>query len=157
MVGVLLKLKKRQRLLPRVLVVERIRKRRRTEVKEKEIVSPHHYLHKLLGVSETLAVDIIASMKKKGAEKEKIEKYENILAKWKADLPQMIRMKKLKLLLVPLIVFKLMNLGKKFLLNTFRLTIMKLLRKLKKKLYKLISNWFLPENNLWLKLWKKLV
>merc|ERR1739845_326979 len=29
--------------------------------------------------------------KKKGAEKEKIEKYENILAKWKADLPQMIK------------------------------------------------------------------
>merc|ERR1712130_986091 len=57
------------------------------EVKEKEVVAPMYYLNKLVGITETVAGDVLKTMKKKNASPEAIQKYQNILDEWKKYLP----------------------------------------------------------------------
>merc|ERR1712130_739873 len=61
------------------------------EVKEKEVVAPMYYLNKLVGITETVAGDVLKTMKKKNASPESIQKYQNILDEWKKDLPRMLK------------------------------------------------------------------
>jgi len=61
------------------------------EIKEKEVVAPMYYLNKLVGITETVAGDVIKNMKKKGANAEKIAKYQQIIDEWKKNLPQMMK------------------------------------------------------------------
>merc|ERR1711959_535698 len=58
--------------------------------KEQEIVAPQYYLGKLIDITENIAKEVIGSMKKKGADSEKVAKYQKILDDWKADLPNLL-------------------------------------------------------------------
>merc|ERR1712173_294722 len=44
-------------------------------IKEKEVVAPMYYLNKLVGITETVAGDVLKTMKKKNASPEAIKKY----------------------------------------------------------------------------------
>jgi len=61
------------------------------EVKEKEVVAPMFYLNKLVGITETIAGDVLKTMKKKNASPEAIQKYQTILEEWKKDLPRLMK------------------------------------------------------------------
>merc|ERR1712233_214305 len=61
------------------------------ERKAKEVVAPMYYLNKLVGITETVAGDVLKTMKKKNASPEAIQKYQNILDEWKKDLPRMLK------------------------------------------------------------------
>merc|ERR1712125_63625 len=65
-------------------------KEEKKEEKEQEIVAPQYYLGKLIDITENIAKEVIGSMKKKGADSEKVAKYQKILDDWKADLPNLL-------------------------------------------------------------------
>merc|ERR1712000_655675 len=65
-------------------------KEEKEEEKEQEIVAPQYYLGKLIDITENIAKEVIGSMKKKGADSEKVAKYQKILDDWKADLPNLL-------------------------------------------------------------------
>merc|ERR1712107_401717 len=48
-------------------------------IKEKEVVAPMYYLNKLVGITETVAGDVLKTMKKKKASPEAIQRYEHML------------------------------------------------------------------------------
>jgi len=60
-------------------------------IKEKEVVAPMYYLNKLVGITETVAGDVLKTMKKKNASPEAIQKYQNILDDWKKELPTLLK------------------------------------------------------------------
>merc|ERR1711915_276481 len=62
-----------------------------TDSQEEEVVAPMYYLNKLVGITETVAGDVLKTMKKKNASPEAIQKYQNILDEWKKDLPRMMK------------------------------------------------------------------
>jgi len=60
-------------------------------IKDKEVVAPMYYLNKLVGITETVAGDVLKTMKKKNASPEAIQKYQNILDDWKKELPTLLK------------------------------------------------------------------
>merc|ERR1711915_729527 len=62
-----------------------------TDSQEEEVVAPMYYLNKLVGITETVAGDVLKTMKKKNASPEAIQKYQTILDEWKKDLPRLMK------------------------------------------------------------------
>merc|ERR1712137_97765 len=61
------------------------------EVKDTELVSASAYLKALTDVTAEVSNDVIQLMKKKKSPAEKVQHYENIIAEWKKELPNMIK------------------------------------------------------------------
>merc|ERR1712137_24152 len=74
------KMSKRRLMTPTML--RRSRRRR---------LLPLCYLNKLVGITETIAGDVLKTMKKKNASPEAIQKYQTILDEWKKDLPRLMK------------------------------------------------------------------